>query len=54
VQDALDLLTRERLIGLEAQQPDASGRDDLILFVEDARFPYLRTPAARDRRRHRM
>ena len=37
--------------GLEAEQPDPSGRDDASLLVARHRFPELAAPPARDRRR---
>src|SRR5712691_6702129 len=54
VQRGRDLLAGDLLIGLDAEQAYAPRCDDLLLLVEDARFPNLRAPSACDRRRDRV
>src|SRR5437868_4337439 len=51
VKDSLDLLARERVVALQAQEPHAARGHDAVVLIDDARLPHLRALAARDGRR---
>src|SRR5437762_188438 len=49
----VDALAGQRLIRLEAKQPDASGRNHSVALIDHVRLPHLRLAAAGDGRGYR-